>query len=220
MAVSALVDAVDLLAGLALETPRLLLRLPDAVEIDELASLAEAGIHPPDHMPFATPWTDAAGTPAFRAEAVAHHAAARASWTPDDWVLLLAVFVDGSPIGIQDLRGKVADGTLTVETGSWLGERFQGRGYGTEMRAAVLELAFTALGAVSATSGWIDGSVASRRVSDKLGYEEVERREVRPRGDPVTEHVVRIDRERWRSPVPVTISGLAGCRHLFRPTAA
>jgi RimJ/RimL family protein N-acetyltransferase len=33
-----------------------------------------------------------------------------------------------------------------VHTGSWLGQRYQGQGLGTEMRSAVLHLGFAGLG--------------------------------------------------------------------------
>ena len=55
-------------------------------------------------------------------------------------------------------------------TGSWLGASFQGHGYGTEQRAAVLELAFRGLGANAAISGALEHNIASQRVSTKLGY--------------------------------------------------
>ncbi len=59
-----------------------------------------------------------------------------------------------------------------VKTGSWLSQDFQGRGYGAEMRAAVLELAFHGLGAEAALSSSLDGVEASLRISQKLGYVE------------------------------------------------
>jgi RimJ/RimL family protein N-acetyltransferase len=117
--------------------------------------------------------------------------------------------------GIQTLHGADFPTSRTVGTGSWLGSRFQGRGYGTEMRAAVLELAFRGLSAVAATSGAMGVNVASRRVLEKLGYRIVGRGEVSPRGTPVPHLDLRIGRGDWRSPVPVEIEGLALCLHLF-----
>ncbi len=43
----------------------------------------------------------------------------------------------------------------TFDTGSWVGRRFQGRGTGTEMRAAALHLMFAGLGAREATTSAI-----------------------------------------------------------------
>ena len=105
-----------------------------------------------------------------------------------------------------------------ASTGSWLGREAQGRGIGTEMRAAVLELVFRGLGADAATSGWLEGNAASGRVSEKLGYRETGVSEVSPRGTPVPHHDVRIDRADWRSPVEVEITGLGTCLALFRAT--
>ena len=61
----------------------------------------------------------------------------------------------------------------------------------------------------------MDAYVASRRVSEKLGYRIVGHGEVSPRGTPVPHLDLRIEREDWRSPIPVEIEGLAPCRHLF-----
>ena len=59
-----------------------------------------------------------------------------------------------------------------MDTGSWLGRRFQGRGLGKEMRAAVLGFAFDGLGAeVAETSAFLD-NLPSNGVSRALGYEE------------------------------------------------
>ena len=79
------------------------------------------------------------------------------------------------------------------------------------MRAAVLELAFSGLGAEAATNGWLEGNAASGRVSEKLGYRETGVSEVSPRGTPVQHHHVRIGRTDWRSPVEVEITGLSPC---------
>ncbi len=86
---------------------------------------------------------------------------------------------------------------------------------GTEMRAAVLELAFRGLGAARAESSWLEGNEASRRVSEKLGYVEYALGEKSPRGTPVVEHGVVIERAAWRCPIAVEIAGLEPCLALF-----
>jgi RimJ/RimL family protein N-acetyltransferase len=83
------------------------------------------------------------------------------------------------------------------------------------MRAAVLELAFRDLGARRAESGWLEENAASARVSEKLGYREVGRRELGPRGTPVVEHQMEMLREEWRCPTAVAVSGLEPCLPLF-----
>ena len=89
---------VSALYGLRLATPRLELRLGSRAELEALAEVAKAGIHPPDEMPFAVPWTDASGDPCFVAEFVAHHEEALESWRTDEWRLNLLVFHDGAPV--------------------------------------------------------------------------------------------------------------------------
>jgi RimJ/RimL family protein N-acetyltransferase len=85
------------------------------------------------------------------------------------------------------------------------------------MRAAVLELAFTGLGASRAVSGVIEGNAASERVSVKLGYELAGEGVVSPRGVPLRELEFVLTRERWgrRRTTPIVVEGLEACRPLF-----
>jgi RimJ/RimL family protein N-acetyltransferase/predicted GNAT family acetyltransferase len=196
---------------LRLRTPRLELRLPTVAELRRLFEVAQAGIHDPAEMPFGVAWTDHLDEGSF----LAHFRIKLASTTPDDWSLPLVAFADGEPIGVQEIRGERFAERRSVDTGSWLGGAWQGRGLGTEMRAAVLELAFTGLGAEVATSGAIEGNPASLGVSRKLGYELVGAHTVSPRGVPVEHADLELRRERFRSPVPVELIGLAGLLELF-----
>lgn len=148
-------DLTDLrhwpLYGLRLRTPRLELRLPGLGLLDELASVAAHGVHDPDRMPFNVPWTD--GTPDEVGRAVFQHVLGTvADWSVQDWTLSLAVLHEGKVIGRQDLMGRRFGVRRQAETGSWLGLPYQGRGFGTEMRAAALHLAFAGLGARYAVS--------------------------------------------------------------------
>jgi RimJ/RimL family protein N-acetyltransferase len=83
------------------------------------------------------------------------------------------------------------------------------------MRGAVLELAFAQLGAEAAHSGVIEGNDASLGVSRKLGYQEVGTTTVSPRGKPVTERRLRLERADWRPSIPVEIEGFETVRSLF-----
>jgi RimJ/RimL family protein N-acetyltransferase len=203
------------LFDLRLHTPRLELRLPTDDDLLALAAIARAGVHDLPESPFLVPW-DELPSPAFERQFLLHWWRVRGSWSPGDWTLGLAVLADGRPIGIQDVMAQDFAHRRTVLTGSWLGLAHQGRGYGTEMRAAVLWLAFEELGALVAESGYVDGNEASARVSGKLGYLANGERIVAPKGTLVTEHAVRISAETWRRDlVPVTIEGLEPCRGLF-----
>ncbi|HEY3462047.1 MAG TPA: GNAT family protein [Gaiellaceae bacterium] len=199
------------LFGLRLRTPRLELRLPETAELDALREVALRGIHPPEFMPFTIAWTDDPELAEFRA----YHEMRRRDWRVDEWHLELGVFVEGEPAGIQAVESKEFARTQTVGTGSWLGRRFQGRGVGTEMRTAALELAFRGLGARLARSGAVDGNIASLRVSEKLGYREIGRGTVAPRGVELQHTDVALRREDWRPPVAVEIEGLEPCLPLF-----
>ncbi|WP_026929736.1 GNAT family N-acetyltransferase [Glycomyces tenuis] len=175
---------------LRLRTERLELRLPDLEELGRLADAAADGIHDPDFMPFLFPWTDT--TPEGRGRSVAlwcHRVIGR--WANDDWQIPFTVFHEGEPIGIQELGGKQFALSREVSTGSWMGLAYQGKGLGTEMRAAVLHFAFAGLGADWATSASFDGNEASAGVSRRLGY----------KGDGVEYHIVQGERRldwRWR----------------------
>ncbi len=200
------------LYDLRLRIERLELRLPTHDELVELREVARAGVHPPDEMPFAVAWTD---EPYSEDWVVGFFEERLASWRPDAWALGLGVWAEGALVGLQDVLAQDFAATRTVSTGSWLGRRFQRRGIGTEMRAAVLELAFRGLGAEVARSGAIDGNDASLRVSQKLGYRAVARSTVSPRGVELGHTDLELRREDWRSPLPVEIAGLEPCLPLL-----
>ena len=204
------------LRALRLRTPRLELRLGDRSDLEALAHVAEDGIHPPDEMPFAVPWTDGIGTPGFVEGFVAFHEEALAGWSPESWALNLLAFRAGSPVGTQELLAERFATERVVATGSWLGAAHQNHGLGTEMRAAVLELAFGPLGAVAALSGWVEsGAGQSARVSARLGYREVGTELASPRGEPFVRHDLRLDRDDWRCPIEVELAGVEPCLPLF-----
>ncbi|MFL5958879.1 MAG: GNAT family N-acetyltransferase [Gaiellaceae bacterium] len=202
---------VSPLFGLRLRAPRLELRLPTRQELEALREVALGGVHPPEFMPFSVAWTD---DPEL-ADFVDYHEMRRREWSPEEWHLELGVWLRGEPVGTQAVMGENFAETRIVGTGSWLGQRFQRRGIGTEMRTAVLELAFRGLGAKAARSGAIDGNAASLRVSEKLGYRQVGRSTVAPRGELVGHTDLELRKEEWRPPFEVEINGLDACRSLF-----
>lgn len=204
--------SLEPLYGLRLRTPRLELRLPDDDELVELFTLAAAGIHPPEEMPFGVAWTDDLTRKSF----LAYHRSSRETWTPESWKIDLGTWVDGVLAGVQGIGADAYAENRTIATGSWLGSRFQGRGIGTEMRAAVVELAFRELGAAAVTSSAFEANAASRRVSEKLGYRIVGRETMSPRGVPEPHLLLRLDRNEWRGqPLDVEVEGLAACLALF-----
>jgi RimJ/RimL family protein N-acetyltransferase len=203
------------LYALGLRTPRLQLRLATQEELVELGNLAREGIHPPEEMPFEIPWTDQSEEEGFVESFVEFHERMLREWTPESWSLNLIVFHEGRPIGSQSVRGEDFRTRREVESGSWLGQGFQRQGLGTEMRSAVLELAFRELGAEAAISASMFGNEASKRISERLGYEVTGTSTSAPRGQPQEKYDLRIKRNDWRSPVPVEIAGLEPCLALF-----
>jgi RimJ/RimL family protein N-acetyltransferase len=200
---------------LRLRTPRLELRLPTDDELIDLMRRARKGVVEEGRVFFASPWHDLP-SPAFERQFLLHWWKARGSWTPANWVLGLGVFAEGRPIGIQDIHARDFSVRREVASGSWLARDFQGRGYGTEMRAAILALAFEGLGAESAESGYFSGNEASARVSAKLGYLDNGVEIWGVSGRRIVEQRLRITRETWkRELVPVTIEGLEPCLALF-----
>ena len=204
------------LAQLRLETPRLELRSPTESDLCALAGLAALGVHDPEVQPFAVPWTDA--SPAERARSTLQYQwRQRGQWTPERWALDLVVVRDEVVVGTQSISAENFAVLREVSTGSWLGLRHQGQGVGTEMRAAVLYLAFAGLGADYALSGAFSDNPASLAVSRKLGYaEDGIKRELR-RGKPAVTQRWRLDRATWHATarLPVAIHGLESCRPMF-----
>jgi len=79
------------------------------------------------------------------------------TWRPRAWRLSFVVRVAGEIVGIQELEGNDFLTLRTVDTSSFLIPAVRGRGYGKQMRAAVLALSLGPLHAQAAvTSAWHD----------------------------------------------------------------
>ncbi|MEU0935915.1 GNAT family N-acetyltransferase [Embleya sp. NPDC005971] len=203
--------------GLRVTTPRLELRTASQDDLVELVELAARGIHAPDRMPFSEPWTRQP-QPMFARNGLKHYWATWANWQPENWRLLLAVVHDGVIIGTQDCGAKDFARRREVSSGSWLGQAHQGRGFGTEMRAAILELAFAGLGAHWAVSSAFPDNAPSLAVSRRLGYADdgldvLHNEDNTPR--PLQR--LRLTRDAWleHRTIPAEIEGLAACRDMF-----
>ncbi|MEU4063785.1 GNAT family N-acetyltransferase [Streptomyces wedmorensis] len=210
-----LVDHWPLLA-LRVRSARLELRLPTEAELAEVADVAARGIHGPGARPFLTPWTEL--PPAGRARHVVQlHWSRLGQWTPQNWVLSLVAFHEGRPIGVQEVRATDFGVRREIVSGSWIGLDDQGKGLGTEMRTAMLHLAFAELGTESATSLSFADNASSVTVSRRLGYRpDGINRDVRE-GEVVESFRFRLSREDWaaRDRPPVEVTGLKGSEELF-----
>jgi RimJ/RimL family protein N-acetyltransferase len=204
------------LFGLRVETPSLTLRYPDDDDAAAMANLAAEGIHDPGWMPFSFPWTDSP-PPMLQRGSLQHIWRTRAEWTPLQWHLPMAVVVDGDIVGVQAMLADQFPTLRTVSTGSWLGRRYQGKGIGTEMRSAILHLAFAGLGAHYAQSRAFIDNDASIAVTRRLGYEDTGRELVVRREAPAWMLSFRLPRSRWeqRRREEIVIVDLDACLELF-----
>ena len=188
------------LFGLELRTPRLSLAPVRDEQLPELIDAALDGIHDPAKMPFGVPWTDAPRDVLIR-ETVKHQWRQRCSVEPGSWTINFAVSFEGRVVGMQDVSARDFALLRTVHSGSWLTQSVQGRGLGTEMRAAVLLFAFDRLGAVAALSEAAEWNYSSLGVSRSLGYEANGVSEIVARPGEVTGQVhLRLEAERFKRP--------------------
>jgi RimJ/RimL family protein N-acetyltransferase len=158
-----------------------------AVRDEDLAGLV--AIFPPDAG--YDPALAVGGEPAEveRQSVLRHVWRARAELAPRNWRLTFAVEAAGQLVGQQDLRAVDFPQRRIVETSSWLGEPYRGRGIAKAMRAMVLQLAFSDFGADAAEADSVDGNDAALGVSRSLGYS--------PSGDTYEIHQGRVEHMLW-----------------------
>jgi RimJ/RimL family protein N-acetyltransferase len=204
------------LFDLRIKTPRLQLRLPTEELCDQLIDTILEGVHNPDRMPFSVPWTRAPREE-LPFNTLSHIWQELARFKQDDWRLPLAVVIDGMAVGVQALTAKDFRITREVQSGSWLGLRYQGQGYGTEMRSAALYFAFTELGAEVATSVSFVDNPASIAVSRRNGYQDNGVDRAAREGAMVEQPRLRLTRDDWQRhrAVEVRVDGFDRCRPLF-----
>jgi RimJ/RimL family protein N-acetyltransferase len=140
------------------------------------------------------------------------------TWRPEAWRVNFVVSAAGQILGAQELEGNDFPALRTVDTASFLIPWARGRGYGKQMRRAVLSLAFGPMGAQAAiTSAWHDNH-ASRGVSRALGYQP-NGESLDARGDSADVMVhMRLLRAHWLASgaaADIHITGFEACRHLF-----
>lgn len=203
------------LFGLSIRTPRLELRYPDDADLLVLAELS-GDIHDAGLRRFSVGWHEVP-SPQRERNVLQYHWGRRGDWSADAWRLELVTVVDGRVVGTQGLWATSYRVSRTVLSGSWLGRAHQGQGIGSEMRAAVLHLAFAGLAADRADTGAFEGNEPSLGVTRKLGY--------RPNGDALVvdgerrdrELLFTLDRADWeaRGREDIEIVGLEPCLALF-----
>ena len=205
------------LFDLIVRTPRLELRYLDDDLCTELAALAADGIHDPAFMPFSTPWSDAT-SPDLERGLLQYQWRCRADTAPSHWNINFATVVDGVVIGTTSLFTNDYPVLRQFETGSWLGRRYQGKGYGKEMRLASLHLGFAGLHAEFATTGAYADNAPSLGVTASLGYAQEGRRRVVRRSVPAEMIGFRMTREYWERTLrraDIEVTGIEAVRDLL-----
>lgn len=182
------------LFDLVVRTPRLELRaITDEIALD-LAPRATSEMFLDGRPQFISDWLE---RPGRERSALQHWWRTRADLSADEWRLDLAVVAGGEPVGVQVLRASHFPVLRSVSTGSWLAHTHQGQGLGTEMRQAVLHLAFEGLGALEAHSAAFEENLRSVAVSERCGYEENGRAfRLRAGRERATERCFRLTAER------------------------
>ena len=201
--------------GLRITAGPLELRGISDSDIAALADLAGKGIHPPDQMPFSTPWTD---TPAVELPLrfAQYHWGTRAAFAREHWSLQLVVRWEDVVVGTQGFHTQDYLVTRTGETGSWLGREHQGRGIGTRMRQAMCAFLFDCLEAQEITSRAFVDNPASLAVSRKVGYRPNGlRRMVRRPGEWQANQALVLTPETFVRGPEITVEGLEPVRRLI-----
>jgi len=201
--------------GLRITAGPLELRGISDSDIAALADLVGKGIHPPDQMPFSTPWTD---TPAVELPLrfAQYHWGTRAAFAREHWSLQLVVRWEDVVVGTQGFHTQDYLVTRTGETGSWLGREHQGRGIGTRMRQAMCAFLFDCLEAQEITSGAFVDNPASLAVSRKVGYRPNGlRRMVRRPGEWQANQALVLTPETFVRGPEITVEGLEPVRRLI-----
>jgi RimJ/RimL family protein N-acetyltransferase len=203
------------LLDLRIRTPALELRLPTDEELFALADRAVGQVLDPEQAAFMGDWTQQPA-PQFRG-LVQHHWLNRAQLSPDSWHLALAAFVHGDPVavGCQALSGEGFNVARKADTGSWLVRDAQCGGLGTQMRAAVLQLAFCELGAFEAHTDCHVGNHPSQGVTRKLGYEPNRQNAIAVAGQRAPRLLFRLTAQRFVARDDIEIFGANGLRELL-----
>ncbi len=178
-------------------TPRLALTGAADDLLERLVPVIRGGVIGPREKPFDDPMSLYEDSPQREWLWLRRIWNGRARVDPQWWRLYFVVMVDDTPVGMQDLIGTNFAAFGTVSTFSWLQPSSRHRGIGTEMRSAVLHLAFAGLGAREASSEAFADNEASNGVSRALGYEPNGTAWATRRGNPALLTMWKLTRQRW-----------------------
>ncbi len=185
------------LLNVKVTTPKLTLIGASDGLLERLVPVVRDGVVGPGQMPFDDPMSLYEDSPQREWKWLRAIWAGRARVAPQWWRFYFVVMVDNNPVGMQDLIGVNFAALGTVSTFSWLQPSLRRRGVGTEMRSAILHLAFAGLDAREASSEAFADNDASNGVSRSLGYEPNGTTWATRRGNPALLAVWKLNRKRW-----------------------
>lgn len=209
------VSIADALRDLRIVTSRLQLRLADSSEWQTYAAAIAGRVVPPESTHFVGAWAQLV-SPRFEQEFVAARDRTLSTCTRDRWGIELGAFAGTQLVGQASLYARDWPVSREVITASGVHPDRRARGLGTEMRAAVLLLAFDVLGANVAWSGASVDNVASNRISEKLGYELVGHETKRTGAGDVLFTRLRLAADAWIPSTAVRVVGDERVRALLR----
>lgn len=201
------------LLNVEVRSPKLTLAAADDDLLERLVPVIREGVVSPGQMPFDDPMSLYEDNPQREWNWLRRIWAGRARVDPQQWRFYFVVMVDSNPIGMQDLIGVNFATFGTVSTFSWLEPSFRQRGLGTEMRSAILHLAFAGLDAREASSEAFADNDASNGVSRTLGYEPNGTTWATRRGNPALLKAWKLTRKRWEQSRrdDIQLTGVEAC---------
>lgn len=182
------------LHGIRLVTPDLTLTVMTEADLAAVLSVLPEDL---DLNPHATTYAGVDHEANRRAVVLQGYWRALGLWSPTDWMLAFVVRRDGGVIGAAWLEGPDYLAERAVDSSSWLVTAERRRGFGRQMRAAVLALAFGWWGSAAAISSAVTSNVASLGVSRSLGYRETHTSVLPYSGEP-PQHV-RLEWAQWQA---------------------
>ena len=203
--------------GVSVETPRLVLLGATDDLLWRLLPIIRAGVVSAEESPFDDPMSLYEESPEREWRWLRGVWAGRASVSPDFWRLYFVAMVNDEVVGMQDLVGLNFEKHGTVTSFSWLAPSARGRGLGSEMRSAILQLAFGGLNAKEASSEAFLDNAASNRVSASAGYVPNGLEWATRRGQPAQLQKWILSREAWQGTRrdDIRLLGVESCKKVL-----
>ena len=199
-------------------TPALTLQYPTDEHAERLAQMA-ADIRRQDGLGWW--WGEAAGGSAgiadFKTRALQNLWEWRAAWRVDGWNLPLMATAGNLIVGVVEVYAAKFLVTKSVELGLWVDPALQAHGYGTEMAAVGLHVAFECLQADEALWSATFDNEGSLKVAGAVGFVANGGKRVAVETTLLDEEVLKITRSQWiaRRRNDIEVRHFESCKGFF-----